>query len=268
MSCVLVQFVYVLWLANYIPFLLVYISSLFPFISGGNLALRKPAFQSIDKSLDSCFASNAVDGFKYINMWENSCTHTSEDIQDPPPWWLVDLQAECLVQRIVITNRGDCCGKSTCVLINAETVHGVILLLSGTYKLLQRIPLCTISLKTISHPFQWFWRPTFFHVLQHRHHHSLFNILLVILKQILYSPLKSTKNSVTELAVIWGNSDFGCSDFSQSDFGHSDFSHYFVKNPYFFTQHSQLGNSFSTHPNGTNLTKWNFYTFFHNKIHI
>ncbi len=37
---------------------------------------------------------------------------------------------------------------------------------------------------------------------------------------------------------------------------------------YFFTQYSQLGTSFSTHPNGTNLTKWNFYTLFHNNIHI
>ncbi len=27
----------------------------------------------------------------------------------------------------------------------------------------------------------------------------------------------------------------------------------------FFSQHSQLGNSFSTYANGTNLTNWNFY---------
>ena len=36
----------------------------------------------------------------------------------------------------------------------------------------------------------------------------------------------------------------------------------------FFTQYSQLGNSFGTHANGTNSTKWNFYTLFHNNIHI
>ncbi len=33
----------------------------------------------------------------------------------------------------------------------------------------------------------------------------------------------------------------------------------------FFTQHSQLGNSFGTHTSGT---KWNFYTLFHNNMHI
>ncbi len=36
----------------------------------------------------------------------------------------------------------------------------------------------------------------------------------------------------------------------------------------FFTQHSQLRNSFGTHANDTNSTKWNFYTLFHNNIHI
>ncbi len=41
-----------------------------------------------------------------------------------------------------------------------------------------------------------------------------------------------------------------------------------LKNSYFFTQHSQFGNSLSTHANGTNLTKQNFYTLFHNNINI
>ncbi len=35
----------------------------------------------------------------------------------------------------------------------------------------------------------------------------------------------------------------------------------------FITQHSKLGNSFGTLANGTNSTKWNFYTLFHNNIH-
>ena len=43
---------------------------------------------------------------------------------------------------------------------------------------------------------------------------------------------------------------------------------FFYKILTFITQHSQLGNSFSTHPNGTTLTKWNFYTLFHNNSHI
>ncbi len=33
------------------------------------------------------------------------------------------------------------------------------------------------------------------------------------------------KNSSMELAVIWGNSDFGHCDFAHSNFGHSDFTH-------------------------------------------
>ncbi len=88
---------------------------------------------------------------------------------------------------------------------------------------------------------------------------------------------KNEKNSSMELAVIWGNfgfSDLGCfdlgwSDLACSDLACSDLGHFFkIKILTFFTQHSQLGNSFSTHPNGTNLTKWNFYTSFHNNIHI
>ncbi len=67
---------------------------------------------------------------------------------------------------------------------------------------------------------------------------------------------KKKKKSSMELAVIWGNSDFGCSDVSCfdlgcSDFSHSDFGHFFlIKILTFFTQHSQLGNSFGT-------PKWN-----------
>ena len=99
-----------------------------------------------------------------------------------------------------------------------------------------------------------------------------------------------------ELAVIWGyfsfsdlgcfdlgcsdlgcidlacsdlaSSDLACSDLACSDLASSDLAHFFVKILTFFTQYFQLGNSFNTHPNGTNLTKWNFYTLFHNNIHI
>ncbi len=42
--------------------------------------------------------------------------------------------------------------------------------------------------------------------------------------------------------------------------------HAFLCIAFLFTQHSQLGNSFGTHPNWINLTKWNFYTLFHNNI--
>ncbi len=37
-----------------------------------------------------------------------------------------------------------------------------------------------------------------------------------------YWQYQSTKNGSMELAVIWGNSDFGCFDFSCSDFSHID----------------------------------------------
>ncbi len=69
---------------------------------------------------------------------------------------------------------------------------------------------------------------------------------------------------------FFGFSDLGCSDLGCSDLACSDLGHcfFFVKIFTFFTQHSQLGNSFSTYPNGATLTKWNFYTLSHNNIHI
>ncbi len=94
------------------------------------------------------------------------------------------------------------------------------------------------------------------------------------------------KNSSMELTVIWGNfscsdlacsdlacsdlghSDLACSDLGHSDLAHSDLARFFVKILTFFTKYSQLRNSFCTHPNETNFTKWNFYTLFHNNIHI
>ncbi len=81
-----------------------------------------------------------------------------------------------------------------------------------------------------------------------------------------------------EFAVIWGNfscsdsdlacSNLTCSDLACSDLACSDLGHFFVKVLTFLTQYSQLGNSFSTHPNGTNLTEWNCYILCHNNIHI
>ncbi len=99
--------------------------------------------------------------------------------------------------------------------------------------------------------------------------------------------VSTTKNSSTELAVIWGNFgfsdsgcfDLGCSDLACSDWAYSDWAcfdlacsnlgHFFIKIlTFLLTQYSQLGNLFCTHPNGTNSTKWNFCTLFHNNIHI
>ena len=79
--------------------------------------------------------------------------------------------------------------------------------------------------------------------------------------------IRHWKISSMELAVIWGN--FGSSDLGYSDLACFDLGYFFfVKILTFITQHSQLGNSFSTHPNRTNLTKWIFYTLLHNNIHI
>ncbi len=44
-------------------------------------------------------------------------------------------------------------------------------------------------------------------------------------------------------------SDLACSDLACSDLAHSDLDRFFVTFLTFFTQYSQLGNSFSTHPN-------------------
>lgn len=74
-------------------------------VSGG-----RPTFQSTTAySLDS---SLAVDG----RLWTKfGCTHTGysdkkSDERTNNPWWAVDLGASRKLTRIVIRNRGDCCG--------------------------------------------------------------------------------------------------------------------------------------------------------------
>ncbi len=66
-----------------------------------NLALGKPAFQSSTYH-PSQVAIRAVNG----NLM--SCSHTQAD---QPAWLVVDLEEEYLVNRVVITNRFDCCGE-------------------------------------------------------------------------------------------------------------------------------------------------------------
>lgn len=68
-----------------------------------NYALKKPTKQS-------SWTHNswrAVDGNSATSWESNSCTHTY-DVANC--WWRVDFQEEIPVARIVITNRGDCCG--------------------------------------------------------------------------------------------------------------------------------------------------------------
>ena len=74
-----------------------------------NIALAKQAWQS--STLDHIYiptADKAVDGNSASNFTYQSCTHTNEEHR---PWWVVDLGAKNLVSEVVITNRGDCCGK-------------------------------------------------------------------------------------------------------------------------------------------------------------
>ena len=71
-----------------------------------NLALNKPALQSSVYKLG--FAKKAVDGNMDTNYLHHSCSHT---LRQRGAWWVVDLQSEYVIDEVVITNRGDCCGK-------------------------------------------------------------------------------------------------------------------------------------------------------------
>ena len=53
-------------------------------------------------------AGLAVDGNSDSDMAHGSVTHTGGG--DTAPWWAVDLGAISVIQRVEITNRGDCCG--------------------------------------------------------------------------------------------------------------------------------------------------------------
>ena len=72
-----------------------------------NLALRRTATQS--STLQDKYASRAVDGNTNPNSLDDSCTHT--DSVDQEAWWEVDLGADRQLEAVLVTNRGDCCGK-------------------------------------------------------------------------------------------------------------------------------------------------------------
>ena len=72
-----------------------------------NVALGKPTTQSTTfRRYPSRFA---VDGNLNTNMHEYSCSHTEPKVRGG--WWQVDLGTVYEIRRVVITNRGDCCGK-------------------------------------------------------------------------------------------------------------------------------------------------------------
>ena len=71
-----------------------------------NLALGKPTRQSTTQGNGK--PSKAVDGNRNSEFDSSSCTHTKSK---KGSWWQVDLEAVYEIRDVVITNRGDCCGK-------------------------------------------------------------------------------------------------------------------------------------------------------------
>lgn len=76
-----------------------------------NAARGKPTWQSSTLSGHSPWGESpsAVDGNADPIYYHHSCTHTELDRRSP--WWAVDLGQPFDVQRVVVTNRGDCCGS-------------------------------------------------------------------------------------------------------------------------------------------------------------
>ena len=92
-------------------------------ISTENLALQKPTFQSSTYAGPSpgiYGAGKAVDGNKNYNGYHGYCSIT--DATSNPSWWAVDLQQRYLVDTVIITNRGDCCGQFKHMLISKFNV--------------------------------------------------------------------------------------------------------------------------------------------------
>ena len=72
-----------------------------------NIALNKVAVQT-SVCCGDAWASRAVDGNSDGNFFHDSVTHTNKHEQT---YWRVDLGASCVVQKVVIYNRVDCCGE-------------------------------------------------------------------------------------------------------------------------------------------------------------
>ncbi|NP_001120442.1 uncharacterized protein LOC100145533 precursor [Xenopus tropicalis] len=63
-------------------------------------------------------AAAAIDGDTDSNMMAGSCSLTG---YDNPAWWRLDLKKRYKVEKVVIVNRGDCCGER---LLGAEVRVG------------------------------------------------------------------------------------------------------------------------------------------------
>ncbi|XP_067456703.1 fucolectin-1-like [Thunnus thynnus] len=84
-----------------------------------NVALRGKATQShCSQGTENVFgaAYNAIDGNRESSFSAGSCSHTMEQ---PNPWWRVDLLESYIVTSVIITNRGDCCADK----IDGAEIH-------------------------------------------------------------------------------------------------------------------------------------------------
>ena len=77
--------------------------------SAGSIAYGKKTWQSSDRKKTTSW--KAVDGNASPNFYDGSCATTLGKWTSE--WWAVDLENTVLVQRVVITNRVDCCCKCT-----------------------------------------------------------------------------------------------------------------------------------------------------------
>ena len=86
-----------------------------------NLALGKHTEQSTTSG-HRAYSSRAVDGNINSIFDDKSCTHTKTTKGN---WWQVDLVDVYEIRDVVITNRGDCCGKFNLNLIWASQRNAV-----------------------------------------------------------------------------------------------------------------------------------------------
>ena len=88
-----------------------------------NIALNRPTWQN--NAFDTFDAHLAVDGNTQNNFHVGSCAHT-EDF-GVVKYWSVDLGQDYWIASLMITNRGDCCGKFTpfnCMPYNSVPAFG------------------------------------------------------------------------------------------------------------------------------------------------
>ena len=61
-------------------------------------------------NFSNCLSSANDGNFETTVSAYPYCTHSGSPPNDIH-WWLVDLEEEYYIDRVIITNRGDCCGR-------------------------------------------------------------------------------------------------------------------------------------------------------------